>query len=253
MRELSYTQNFFRHPWEKTRASNCSFFLNKNGKKFSHIIDIGSGDAFLLKKIEENSVANQYSAVDIAYTPEIINEIKKNDPGSLISFYSSLKQLNISKDKSNCILLLDVLEHCENDNELLQSIIKSDLVSPETLFIITVPAFPFLFSKHDQNLAHYRRYTRKQLVSICRQNKLNIISCNYFFFSLFLIRLFQFIFEKAGLYSPKNSLGAWNKGVFLSNIFSSILWLDFQVNYLLSKTGLRLPGLSCYCICKKLP
>ena len=73
-------------------------------------------------------------------------------PGTLINFYTDLNQLPITKEEIDCILLLDVLEHCKKDEITLQSILESGLIKDNALFIITVPAFPLLFSTLSEGL-----------------------------------------------------------------------------------------------------
>lgn len=62
------------------------------------------------------------------------------------------------------IVLLDVLEHVEDDLKSLETI--RDLLTPGGILICTVPAYPWLWSQHDVSLHHFRRYTCK---SLCRR------------------------------------------------------------------------------------
>lgn len=57
--------------------------------------------------------------------------------------------------------LFDVLEHLEHPVEAL-SVLKRAL-APRGQLIATVPAFPFLWSKHDEANHHFRRYTLASL------------------------------------------------------------------------------------------
>ncbi|MBU5444369.1 bifunctional 2-polyprenyl-6-hydroxyphenol methylase/3-demethylubiquinol 3-O-methyltransferase UbiG [Paenibacillus sp. MSJ-34] len=66
-----------------------------------------------------------------------------------------------SEDKYDLIILLDVLEHIEDDLASLRKL-KSMLTKRGQL-IITVPAFPFLWSQHDVEHHHKRRYRLSNL------------------------------------------------------------------------------------------
>lgn len=70
---------------------------------------------------------------------------------------------NSRDDKYDMICLFDVLEHIEDDSEALRWV--GDHLKPEGLVFITVPAFPFLWSQHDELAQHYRRYTRDSLLA----------------------------------------------------------------------------------------
>ncbi|HEV2748251.1 MAG TPA: class I SAM-dependent methyltransferase [Allosphingosinicella sp.] len=59
------------------------------------------------------------------------------------------------------IALLDVLEHVEDDVEALRSIACK--LRPGGRILLTVPAFPWMWSAHDVVNHHHRRYTKRTL------------------------------------------------------------------------------------------
>ena len=59
------------------------------------------------------------------------------------------------------MLALDIVEHIEDDRQALSEIAR--VLRPDGVAVITVPAFPFLWSGHDEALYHKRRYTRATL------------------------------------------------------------------------------------------
>jgi hypothetical protein len=240
-----------RHPWEVTRAKIIHFLLKKQKNKFRHIADIGSGDAFVLSLLESSDFAGNYSAIDNAYNPKIINHLQSLVPGK-IRFYNSTEQIPSSAEQTDCILLLDVLEHCENDQVVLTGALSSNLTSSVTV-LVTVPAFQKLFSSHDKVLKHYRRYTRKTVAELCTTSGLSINKSGYFFFSLLPLRIMQVLLEKMGKGKTTKTIDNWRGGTLLSKLISSILWIDFRLCYFLSSLGINLPGLSCYCLCQKSP
>lgn len=58
--------------------------------------------------------------------------------------------------KFDFVLLLDVLEHIEDDVKALQTV--KSMLNPSGQIIINVPAFSFLWSIHDEVNEHKRRY-----------------------------------------------------------------------------------------------
>jgi SAM-dependent methyltransferase len=60
------------------------------------------------------------------------------------------------------ITLLDVLEHIEDDRGALLGLRR--VARPGGMLLITVPAYPRLWSSHDELNRHYRRYTRRALL-----------------------------------------------------------------------------------------
>ena len=238
-----------RHPWERVRAKIISTLIKKHHPSCFHILDTGSGDAFVLGYLCAAGIAKHYTAVDTAYTPEIIESINKN-VSYKINFFQ--KMPDILDLKADSVLLLDVLEHCEDDGQLLTQL-NSNNITLLPIFFITVPAYQKLFSEHDRLLLHYRRYTIKALKQLCKKNNYEVISSGYFFTSLLVIRCIQLFLENLGLYKPVKSIDNWTGGILISNVMSFFLWIDFVTGRFFSQIGIQLPGLSAYCICRPLP
>jgi len=95
-------------------------------------------------------------------------------------------------------MLLDVLEHIEDDNGFLSVIYKK--LAPDGKIIITVPAFKCLWSSEDDDAGHFRRYKIKDLSQLAEKNGFIVEYKNYFMSFLFLPILFVRVFlEKIGV------------------------------------------------------
>lgn len=96
------------------------------------------------------------------------------------------------------VLLLDVLEHLEDDIGFL-SLMHRKIVRGGIL-LITVPAFPCLWSSEDDVAGHFRRYRKKQINKILNNNGFDILYCNYFMCFLFIpVLILRVGFERLGL------------------------------------------------------
>src|SRR5512145_2175825 len=90
--------------------------------------------------------------------------------------------------KFDLICLFDVLEHVERDQEALRNL--RERLAPNGLLIITVPAYQWLYSSHDAQHHHYRRYTAGQLPAIAMAAGLRptrVGYCNTVLFPLALL------------------------------------------------------------------
>ena len=58
------------------------------------------------------------------------------------------------------VVLLDVLEHVEFPVDVLRHVHQS--LSDDGAVIVTVPAYPWLYSRWDEQLGHFRRYTVRE-------------------------------------------------------------------------------------------
>ena len=134
------------------------------------------------------------------------------------------------------------MEHLEKEDEILKH-----LTQKNNHFLFAVPAFQSVFSNHDVLLGHYRRYNLKQLETVLTKQHFQIESKGYYFTSLLLVRGLERMFNK----NKKASIDNWTGSSFKSKLITSVLQLDFGFTHLLQKFGIRMYGLSCYCICKK--
>jgi SAM-dependent methyltransferase len=75
------------------------------------------------------------------------------------------------------VVLVNVLEHVERDQELVDQIYAS--LAPGGTVIIFVPALPWLYSALDRMAGHIRRYKKPQLESLCRSSGLEIAKSTY--------------------------------------------------------------------------
>lgn len=98
------------------------------------------------------------------------------------------------------ITLLDVLEHVDDDLGTLASL--ASLLKPGGHLLLTVPAFPFLWSEHDVVHRHYRRYRRPELMARVEAAGLRVIHASYYNSILFplvaVIRLAEKVFGAQG-------------------------------------------------------
>ena len=80
-------------------------------------------------------------------------------------------------DKFDPIILLNVLEHIEDDRKALANMKK--LLKDSGTIIICVPAMPGLYCYMDKNVGHYRRYTKGELRVKAKRAELQVIEDKY--------------------------------------------------------------------------
>lgn len=74
--------------------------------------------------------------------------------------------------------IFDVLEHVENDAPALAAL--AGRLAPGGRIVLTVPAFPALWSEHDETHHHFRRYTSPSLARVAEQAGLRVVADGYF-------------------------------------------------------------------------
>jgi SAM-dependent methyltransferase len=246
------------HPWEYARLEVVFDLLQQkvltkeqisNGEL--NILDVGCGDAFFLDQLSKRIPNANYFAIDTAFDETSISFFAEKYPN--IKFYPSVEHPDLAKVRIDIILLLDVIEHIENDIDFLKKLSEMPGFSNDTRIVITVPAYQTLFCSHDTWLGHYRRYTSKMLRFHLSKAGLKSDYDGYFFLSLLLARIIQKI--KESIIKPDltkvSGIGDWNGGPFISNFIKSVLVLDYKISKIKRIFGLRMPGLSTFTICRK--
>lgn len=239
-------ENYKRHPWEISRKKVLFKLLSASEIKFpiKRIVDIGGGDAYIINEIFKHNLAEEYFTIDTAYSPEIIAQLKMNYGENAIHYVQNLTDyFNMFPAEENVLFLcMDVLEHLEKEDEILKH-----LTHRNNYFLFAVPAFQTVFSQHDVLLGHYRRYNLQELKKVLQHYQFQIKDNGYYFSSLLWVRWIESIFNK----NKKASIDNWTGTTFKSKLIVAVLQLDFAFTQVLQKFGIKMYGLSCYCICKK--
>lgn len=244
-----------RHPWERARLQILEGLLRTTTPhrrlEREIVIDVGCGDLFVAGELARRWPASKFVGVDIAFDAKTLELLRKSITVPNLHVFSSMDDaVKFLAGPATVILLNDVIEHVPDDVEFLRTIVASGLVAAGTRVLISVPAFQSLWTRHDVFLGHYRRYNRALLQRSARAAGLTAVTDGYFFLSLLPIRAAQAMLERAGVHArEEKGIGQWGGGQAAGGLIRKLLLLDFYVGRLVSRTGIDLPGLSCYAIC----
>ena len=123
------------------------------------LVDIGCGTGANIA-----SFSQQYQCVGIDTSEEAIHHARKRFPE--VSFINGIAPEDLGQlaETADAFMLTDVLEHVEDDREMFAHLLGS--MRTGTHIVITVPADPSLWTKHDVSFGHYRRYTKEKLTEV---------------------------------------------------------------------------------------
>lgn len=96
-------------------------------------------------------------------------------------------------------VMLDVLEHIENDSEQVQKVKK--ILSERGEFVIVVPACPFLYGERDKGMHHYRRYTKQSLHHVLTENGFEVMTMRHWN----MLGFFPYLISEKILHKPLTS------------------------------------------------
>jgi len=247
-----------RHPWEHARLEVVKALVAEHVSVIEGegtVLDIGCGDLFIIEDLARTFRHIRFIAVDSALTDSMCDEMNASlakDGLNVHVFNHMDAPFRDLQSPVVAVLLLDVLEHIENEGSFLSELSNHSEITAKTRFLITVPAMQRLFCSHDVFLGHYRRYSRNRLLGLLQDNGFSIMQSGSFFISLLLPRFFQSMFEKICKVSPSNQgVARWQGKRWVDSLLIKALTTDFSWMRLLQKVGISAPGLSIYCIATK--
>ena len=166
-------ENFW---WFKGRRNLILKFLKKTSKD-SKILDIGCSSGILLSEIRRNGFKN-LNGIDI--DKKSVDLSKEKDLDVEITDAKIFE----SKNKFKILIASDILEHIDDDKTALKN--WNNLLENNGKLILFVPAFMFLWRKHDEVNKHFRRYHKKELIEKLKSSGFKIKKFSYWNFISFL-------------------------------------------------------------------
>lgn len=176
--EMAETED--RHWWFRGRRVIIASELRRlQLPKSSHIMEVGCGTGGNLAMLREfGSVAALEAdgkAVDMAIRKS--NGTVDIRPGRLPG------NTPFPEESFDLICLFDVLEHIDDDRLSLSRLLP--YLKAGGGIMLTVPAFAWLWSRHDEFLHHRRRYSRRELLEKLKTAGFRVERSTYFNFWLF--------------------------------------------------------------------
>lgn len=237
-----------RHPWEVARRE---FFIetllhNFPGSNDISILDVGAGDGWFSRGLYD-ALKPKVRLVcwDLNYT-KAQQQMFRDTADQKIEFVDT-----VPDEKFDGLLMLDVLEHIENDVVFLQRLVEMNLKS-NGFILMSVPAWPRLYSSHDHNLRHFRRYSPRHAKSLLTGGGLEILSSGGLYHLPMLQRFYHVCLEKIGLMPDLKGVASnWSAGIVITNLVVAVLRVENRLSMFFSRAGLSVPGLSWWAICRK--
>lgn len=257
LRERPATVNT-RHPWETVRADfYCRVLARRRTvREPIHVVDVGAGDGFVAARLlEALPGGSSVTCVDAEYTDEHLAKLGSAAPRGL-SFARGCPDREF-----DAAVLLDVLEHIADDRGFLRPFVAQH-VRPGGLVLASVPAHQPLFTRHDVELGHHRRYSAHGLEELMSSAGLVPWRRGFLFGTGIVARGLQKLVERlrgidsrpsSGALAAQISTGisAWPYGPAVTSIARGILTMDARLCELAARWSAPSVGLSIWALCKR--
>ena len=197
-----------------------------------HLLDVGAGSGFFSRHLLAETPAESALCVDIGYAEDRDDSVA----GKPVRY-----RRDTAGTDCDLVLMMDVLEHVDDDRGLVRHYAAK--VPSGAHFLVTVPAFAFLWSGHDVFLEHKRRYRLAEIEATLGDAGLKIVRGAYYFGLIFPLAAAVRLTDR-NTTEPRSSLkrhGAVTNGL-LGVLCAAELPL-FPYN--------RLAGLSAFVLAKK--
>ncbi len=185
--------------WFNYRAEIILHFLNTYFTRDRLTLDVGGGNGF------SSSIAMKKGFCIGVIEPSLSACLHAGKRGIDAVFCGELREDTITDKSVDQMMLLDVLEHIEDDRAFV-SLLERKL-KPDGCILITVPACMCLWSSEDDVAGHYRRYNKEILCKILSEGGFQICYCSYFMSFLFLPVFFlRVLLERIGIRRKRNGM-----------------------------------------------
>jgi SAM-dependent methyltransferase len=158
-----------RHFWFAGRDLLVNRLVERYLERGTPVLDLGAGSGRLVMRLRSAG----YKVVGI--------DRLANGPGSFL-VRGEATLLPFPDSVFSAILLFDLLEHCD-EQAVLQEVRR--VLRPQGRVILTVPAFPGLWSYRDVAAGHLRRYSGKSLRRTLQAAGFQLLELRYYQFVLF--------------------------------------------------------------------
>jgi SAM-dependent methyltransferase len=174
-----YAELYRSHWWWRAREALVTQKIAQlvPAEGWRRALDIGCGDGLFLPQLSRFA--------ETVEGLEVEGRLVSEDAARRYSIHiGALDERFAPAAPYEFISMLDVLEHIAQPLPALRRC--REIMAPQGILVLTVPAFRALWTSHDELNRHYARYTRRELIRLVNEAGFDAIESRYFFHWLVL-------------------------------------------------------------------
>jgi SAM-dependent methyltransferase len=199
--ELQTHQAEDRHWWYRGRRTVLEGVLADLGlPQQARILDAGCGSGRNMVEL-----ARRGTVTGVELSQASVDLARARGAGEVLA--GSVLEMPFADDSFDLAVSLDVIEHLEDDVTALRELRRT--VAPGGALLVTVPAYQWLWSGHDEINHHHRRYTRRSLQRAGEAAGWHQARTTYFNSLLLPVAIVLRVLERFNTKTTESSLDLW--------------------------------------------
>jgi SAM-dependent methyltransferase len=166
----------------------------------ARILDAGCGSGRNMIELARHGTVTGVELSDAS-----IDVARARRAGEVIG--GSVLDMPFDGDSFDLSVCLDVIEHLEDDLGALRELRR--VLAPGGSLLVTVPAYQWLWSGHDEVNHHHRRYTRRSLQRVAEQAGWEQVRTTYFNSLLLPVAILLRVLDRFSRKTTESSLDLW--------------------------------------------
>jgi SAM-dependent methyltransferase len=190
-----------RHWWYQGRRRVLEQAIARLGLPAqARILDAGCGSGRNMVELAHHGIV---TGVELSGTS--VQLAREREAGEVLE--GSVMDMPFDESSFDLTVSLDVIEHLEDDVGALHELRR--VTKPGGALLVTVPAYQWLWSGHDEVNHHHRRYNRRTLLAAAREAGWQLESSTHFNFLLLPVAILLRGLERFKPSTTKSSLDLW--------------------------------------------
>lgn len=138
------------------------------------VLELGAGIGSIT---ERYALGRHVVATDVSEECVQILQSRFEASSNITVNHQDLRELREGGERFDSIVMINVLEHIEDDTRGLAR--ARELLSPNGTVLVYVPALNGLFGAWDRKVGHFRRYSKWRLRAVAEEAGLDVVELRY--------------------------------------------------------------------------